>query len=450
LVLSLPGRLNADEPDLFAQLEQIQNAFEALGDRFGPSVVAVRSERRLSTVHGGNPFEDVKDEDFYKSKNHLVKAAGSGVIIRANGVILTNEHVIQGAESVTIVLHDGREFDAVDMHTDSRSDLAVITIDATGLSPAKLGDLSRVRRGHWAVAMGNPYGFSKDGHAAMSYGIVSAIGRELRELDETQRRYYGNLIQTDAKINPGNSGGPLFNIQGEVIGINTAITTRSGSSDGVGFAVPISSRTRAIIDKLAAGKSIEYGFLGIRIRDRERLGNGGKAWGAVVDGLEPESPAVAAKLRSGDVIVEFDGTPIENADHLVRVVGGTAIGQPIPITYSRGSATLTGEVNLARREIGPREPSRLLVAWRGMKIGHLDEARRRQFDIDKDVTGLIITHVEENSIAAQAGLEPGQILEEIDMQRIATLDDLRQALGRAEGKANVRAGGREASLASTD
>jgi len=445
----VPGAVSAGGLDAVPDLERIESAFVTLGEQYGRSVVSVRSLRRLSTIHGGNPHDDVDDTVFYKTEDRLVPAAGSGVLIRAGGVIITNEHVVQGAERIEVVLHDGRQFVATSVRTDPRSDLAVVTIEADKLTVAKLGDLARVRRGQWAIAMGNPYGFSRDGQAAMSYGIVSAIGRALPELDRSEKRYYGNLIQTDADINPGNSGGPLFNLYGEVIGINTAISTRSGSSDGVGFAVPISRRTRAVIDKLIVGEKVEYGFLGVRV-DTLKGHDGRAKTGAYVTDVLAATPAAGAKLRKGDCIVALDGVPIDSGDHLVRLVGATPIGRPVTVKYIRLGRTRLSEIALRKRAIvPPPQEVRLVYRWRGMEVGCVDEARRKRFDLPDGAYGLVITQIEPNSPAEKAGLRRGQIIERIGPNTVSGLDELRETARSVSGAVVVQAGGTQATLVSS-
>ena len=425
LTLQTPvGRAADAELSSFAQLEKIEAAFTELGEKLAPSVVSIRSHRRLSTINPNRAYGNNRDL--------LVTAAGSGVIIRSDGKILTNNHVVAGAELIEVVLHDQRAFEAVALHSDLRSDLAILTIDARDLKPARLGDLSRVKRGQWAIAMGNPYGHSDDGHAAMTYGIVSALGRSLPELG-TRVQYYGNLIQTDADINPGNSGGPLFNIYGEMIGINTAISTRSGSSDGVGFAIPISNRTRAIFETLLEKKAVEYGFLGVSLNQRQGRRRSGRRTGAIVAGIEPNTPAERASLRKDDRIVKFNGTRIRSRHDLIRIVGATAIGQSALIEYVRDGQTRTCEVDLERFPESKPAPVRLLLDFRGMRIGVIDPARRRRFDLDRSANGFVVFDVDSDSPAARAGVEPGAIVTRIGSTAISQFDELRHVIRQAKG-----------------
>ena len=321
-----------------ADLEAIEDAFVALASKVSPSVVAIStkydSRRARPGGEGGPPM------------------VGSGVVIDADGLILTNDHVIQAGDRIYATLHTGRRYRARLVARDERSDLSVIRIDAEDLTAVEFGDLSDVRVGQFALAMGNPFGSAKDGQSSLSYGIVSALGKSLRELEEGDRRYYGNLIQTTADINPGNSGGPLFNIQGQLIGINTAIETSSGVSEGLGYAIPISGRTRHIIDSLARGEAVEYGFLGVDISvDRAARRRVGLAnpWGVVVTEVFPRTPAELAGLREDDLILKYDAEPVKNEDHLVRMVSATPVGECVPLLIYRDRRELVLEATIARR-----------------------------------------------------------------------------------------------------
>ncbi len=334
----------------------LEATFTRIVERVGPSVVAIRVTRPLRSTIGGDESAEIINQGL----DQPVESAGSGVVVRGDGMILTNEHVIMEAESIRVRLSDGREFEASVVGRDARSDLAVIRIPAQGLRPAELGDLRTVRRGQWAIAMGNPFGLARDGQASVSIGHVSATGRALqRELDPTQQRYYGNLIQTTADINPGNSGGPLLNLNGQVIGINTAIQTRGGGNEGVGFAVPVSERTRAIIDALLVGRQVEYGYLGVQTRRpllTERRRAGVESGGAYVTSVDPGAPAEHAGIRTGDILTAFNGVAIEDDDHLIRLVGAARVGAFAEVRLVRDGRTMDVRVRVGRRRL-PGEPA---------------------------------------------------------------------------------------------
>ena len=286
-------------------LDQIQSDFEQWAKRVAPSVAAIsavrieRADKLLDSVGGADLKKRLNLDR--PTPPRRVLANGSGVILTADGLILTNEHVVAKAERITVTLTTGRTYRAAMVAGDSRSDLAVIRVPVKGLTPLKLATAGSVRVGQWVLAVGNPYGLATDGHAAMSFGVVSAVGRCIAASRFPGDRYYGNLIQTDAAINPGNSGGPLINIRGEVIGIAAAISSRSGVSEGIGFAIPITDRTRHIIRELMAGRPVVYGYLGVLIRRpteaEARLTGGPTNGGALVVSVEAASPAEAARLK---------------------------------------------------------------------------------------------------------------------------------------------------------
>lgn len=327
-----------------SDLKTLERSFSVLADEVGPSVVSIRT------------YHSPGDDDFGVLRT---LSQGTGVIIRKDGYVLTNYHVIEGANRFLVVLHNGREFDGDIVQTDSRADLAVLKIDAKHLKAARFGNLENVRVGHWAFAIGNPFGMANfDGRTSFTVGNVSSIGKNLTgQLDPTgeKNRYYGNLIETSAAINPGNSGGPLFNIDGEMIGIVTAIETQSGASEGLGYAIPISNRTRAIIDKLVRGEEVRYGFLGVRITDGDidrRYSVGGRSVRGALIASVSSGPAKRAGIRADDIIIELAGTPIEDSDHLVRVVGWTPVGAEIQTRYVRRGEQYVAIVKLGDREQG--------------------------------------------------------------------------------------------------
>ena len=341
------------------QLEAIQSTLATVADAAAPCVVAIRSER---PIEGGR----VRSSDQPSSRGaRTLPTIGTGMIVDSAGLVLTNEHVIHGAkpDQITCVLANGDRYKAISVQCDLRSDLAVVHIDARNLPSLKLGDARTVRQGHFAIVLGNPFGLAWDsqGKPAMSFGIISALGRPLtRQLDPGGERYYGNLIQTDARINPGNSGGPLLNIRGEVIGVTTAISTRSGSSEGVGYAIPMNEGVRAIVDRLKAGREVEYGFLGVRLdwptAEARKTSGGPASGGALITEVETGTPAEQSKLSPGDLVVQFDGADVEDAEQLIRLVGAAQVGVPVDVTYYRGGAKRTVRVIPARRQVAGQPP----------------------------------------------------------------------------------------------
>ena len=411
-------------PGSLAQVEMLQDTLASIAERVSPSVVAIRATRTVNlNDRRSEPFPenggDSNGDPSSRPEQLRYPAVGSGIIIEDDGVILTNEHVVLNAEpsDILVTLASGESYPASEVMSDPRRDLAIVRIDATGLKSAKLGDLSTVRQGHFAIVMGNPLGSASEGNGrpAMSFGIISALGRQItKQLDPMFRKYYGNLIQTDAKVNPGNSGGPLLNIKGEVIGITTAIATRSGASQGVGYAIPISARTKEVIAQLVRGEEVDYGFLGVRSHDATedecpRPAGEVVKGGAVVEAVEEGSPAAAAHLQANDVIIAVGGQTVNDSDELIREIESAHVGMPTLITLYREGRRMTLTVIPARRSI----PLPNRFDWRGMALSHADWEVCWTHKLPVDVKGLVVTEVEAGSAAEKAGLQVGDVVIQI-------------------------------------
>jgi len=436
----------ADDP--LAVLEAVEKAFIEMAKKVSPSVVTISVARK----GGARPdwIDRIPDEEwrkyFGRPKDEFempeTRSAGSGVIIGADGLILTNYHVIEKATAIRVRLADGRPFDAALVKADSRSDLAVITIPVTGLTVARFNTSGKVQVGQWVVALGNPFGFGRDGRATLTHGVVSAVRRNLPVLGRLDDRYYGHLIQTDAPINPGNSGGALLNIRGEVIGINTAIYSTSRGSQGVGFAIPIDGKTMAIIGKLRRGEEVEYGYLGVEIRvvkeeDARRLGVPPRR-GALVHRVMPETPAARAGLRKDDVIVAFNGQSVANEDELIREVGATPIGSKVTLTVVRERKRVPVEVTLAKRDVTrlartqpvrppretrPADPAR--HAWRGVTVQRLTKDLAERLGLP-GTDGVLVAVCRKDSPAYKAGIRAGFVIDQIGDKPVKSVADFRR------------------------
>ena len=332
--ITLSGLAQAELPPRLqlADLKALQHAFVDLAQDVRPSVVAIRT---YSVRDPKSPGAKYVMRPF---------SQGSGFVLDAQGYIATNRHVIAGSDVITVILINGMKHEAQVVQVDARSDLAVLKIDADNLQAVKFGDLSEVKINQWTFASGNPFGLAnEDGRTSLTYGVISALGRRMtqRLVGNSEIEYYGNMIETSATINPGNSGGPLFNIDGEVIGIVAAIETSSGVSEGHGFAIPIDKNIRRILHMLMAGEEVHYGFLGVLVRDVEEptstLVVDSRVYrGAQLQGISfSDSPAAQAGLQAKDIVIEYDGIPIENSDHFVRIVGFTPVGTKVSVTYLR-------------------------------------------------------------------------------------------------------------------
>ena len=365
------------------------------------------------------------------------RGSGSGFIIDGEGVILTNSHVVSGADRVTVKLHDGRELQATEWHADPRADVAIIRVDAGDRLPSvPLGDSSSMEIGDLVLALGNPF----DIGVSVTSGIISAKGRNTGGLNEIE-----NYLQTDAAINPGNSGGPLVNLRGEVIGINTAISSRSGGYDGVGFAIPIDN-ARWIADQLVATGSVNRAYLGVvlqtmdaALRDQFGVSIGE---GTLVSEVRSGTPAARAGIEEGDVILEFAGQRIRNSSHLVAVVERLPVDESYSTTVIRNGRRqqLTVTLKPMPKDYTPalkralEQPTKPAKQQRqydelGLQVIGLDSDEARQLSVPDDVTGVLVTSVEPGSAAAEAGLRRGDVIEKVGSTQVSSTDEFAAAVG---------------------
>jgi len=445
-------------------LTELERAFVRISERVGPAVVSISTEqiervRQYHRVHpffgfGDDPFEDLfrqfhgPEAPFQEFRRF---GLGSGVIIDPGGFILTNEHVIANADRITISLPDGREFEGTVVGEDPRSDLAVIKVDATGLPSATLGESDGLRTGQWVVALGNPFGLMGGGpmgpgigsDPTLTVGVVSAQHRQLPRISRDDRDYT-DLIQTDAAINRGNSGGPLVNLAGEIIGINVAIVSSTGGSEGVGFAIPV-SRVRGVVEHLIRGEPVEYGWLGVRIQDitqdvAEYYGLKDRQ-GVLVYHVLPDGPASEGGLRDGDIIVSYEGRVIGHTYELINRVGLTRAGKTVDIGVLRNGKSETIKVTIGERPTdGGSGPSPGGESWRGLQIAELSADTIQRFELPPGTRGVLVVGVDPGSAAASAGLRPGDVINEINRVPVDSLDDYRKAVSRISGSALVRTG----------
>lgn len=384
-------------------LEQMQQAFAGLVKRIGPTVVAIQADRHPSSLG--------RDQDWGPD---AWSSAGSGVIIRRNGMILTSQHVIEGAASIYVTLHDGRRMIARRIAADRRSDLAIIRVSLDNAPAAELADATELRRGHIVFALGNPLGLSSDGQAAVSHGLISAMGRPLPErFGREEDRYYGDMIQTTVPIHPGNSGGPLIDIHGRVVGIVAAVSTQAGTHEGIGFAVPINEHTKAIIDKLLLGQSIEYGYLGVQVdnvsQPQRRAAKLAFGRGVLIDSVFTGGPADAAGLRGGDIVIAVNGRAMSSAEQFVRAIGAIGPGKRVELSYARGAKRKVATVTLIQRPSNNVAPlPEPVISFRGADLGEVGAAMRTAANLPEHA--LLVLRVRNNTPASRAGLTPGDII----------------------------------------
>ena len=373
----------------------------------------------------GSPFGPRRFGPPMEPKERRGGGQGSGVIVSPDGYVLTNNHVIAGAKTVTVTLPDKREFKGRIVGTDPKSDVAVVKIDGAQLPTISWGDSSRLQVGEYVLAVGNPFGLN----STVTLGIVSALGRG--HMGITQ---YEDFIQTDAAINPGNSGGALVNTRGELVGINTAIFSQTGGYQGVGFAVP-TGMSKPIYESLVKTGKVVRGYLGIGIQDLNQdlaksFGVTGSN-GAVVTDVKEEGPADKAGMKQGDVILSFQGAPIEDAVTLQRAVTRSAVGSKATVKVMRDGqekelavtiAKLPDNPQVAKAEAGPSDQP-----LAGLAVQELDQETAQELGLKGKVHGVVVTTVDPESDAERAGLMPGDVIREINRKPVTSIKEFDQA-----------------------
>ncbi len=401
--------------------------------------------RTMPQLPPGTPFEDLFEEFFNRRgqgnrgggeenstprpQQRRSSSLGSGFVIDASGIVITNAHVIGDANEIFVGFNDGSKLKAEIVGKDTKIDLAVLRLKPEKpLKAVPFGDSEVMRPGDWVMAIGNPFGLG----GSVSAGIVSARGRNI------ESGPYDNYIQTDAAINKGNSGGPLFNMKGEVIGINTAILSPTGGSVGIGFAVP-SANALPIINQLREFGETRRGWLGVRIQNvddatAEALGLGG-ARGALIAGVDDKGPAKPAGLEVGDVITKFDGRDVKESRDLPRIVASTPVGKAVDVTVMRKGKEFTKQVTLGRLEDGERAqqaglnqpPTDTPSATRralGLELSGVTEELRRRYNIKETVKGVVVTRVDPNSAAADKRIQPGEVVVEVGQEPVNSPADV--------------------------
>ena len=434
---------------VWAQVRTLPD-FTDLVEQVGPSVVNIRTLEKVKASTAGNVDEQMleffrrfgipvppnmpraphPDRNQPQPDEDQPRGVGSGFILTSDGFVMTNAHVVDGADEVVVTLTDKREFKAKIIGADKRSDIAVVKIEAMGLPAVKIGDINRLKVGEWVMAIGSPFGLEN----TVTAGIVSAKQRDTGD--------YLPSIQTDVAINPGNSGGPLINMRGEVVGINSQIYSRSGGFQGISFAIPIDEATR-VSDQLRTSGKVTRGRIGVQIDQvtkdvAESIGLG-KAQGAMVRGVESGAPAEKAGIEAGDIIIKFDGKPIDKASDLPRMVGNVKPGTKAVVTVFRRGATK--DVSIIIGEVEPEKPARVAAGAEpkpkppvagpaqalGLAVSDLSDAQKKELKIKG---GIKVDSAE--GAAARAGLREGDVIVAIANSEIASAKEFEAVLAKID------------------
>ncbi|HKM65378.1 MAG TPA: DegQ family serine endoprotease [Acidisphaera sp.] len=406
----------------------------------------------------GSPFEQFF-HDFMERNRHgqhgeggqpaperRMQSLGSGFIIDPSGIVVTNNHVIDGADEVTVTLQDNTSFKAKVLGKDERADLAVLQIKSDKPLPAvHFGDSDSARVGDWVVAIGNPFGLG----GTVTAGIVSARGRDIHQGP------YDDFIQTDAPINRGNSGGPLFNMNGDVVGINTAIYSPSGGSIGIGFSIPANEAKKVVADLREFGR-VRRGWLGVRIQQvtpdiAESLGLH-DAEGALVAGVNDDGPAAKSDIQRGDVILKFNGQDVKEMKALPRIVADTRVGQSVPVVIWRGGKQQTVQVAVGElpdeaklaaatteQPAHPPAEKPTDISGLGMSLAPISQQLRDKYSLGADQSGVVITDVKTGGAASERGLKPGDVIVEVQQEQVGTPADVQAKIDavRKESRKSV-------------
>jgi len=429
-------------------VRMIPENFSDLAEEARPGVVNIQTVKR---IEGGgpvfrhffgnpfghrNPFEDYfgplpkggPEGDFKQ------QSLGSGFVIAREGYIVTNNHVIENADEIKVKLANGKAFDAQVVGRDPKTDLALIKIDGSNdLKPLPMGDSDALRVGTWVLAIGSPFGLEQ----TVTAGIVSAKGRVIGA------GLYDDFIQTDASINPGNSGGPLLNMKGEVVGINTAIMSRGGGNDGVGFAIPV-NLAKGIIEQLKNEGRVTRAWLGVGIQDlTQELADYyhvKEQMGALVTQVYEGDPADKAGIKTGDIIIEVDGKKVSSSRDLSRTIANAPVGAKIPITILRDGKEMTVHVELTER-IDSDEPVKLAAKSSnglGLQVTELKPETARQAGLSENEKGVMVTRVQPGGKGEEAGIQPGDVIKEINRKPVITPKDVKNQMEKVKSGDTVQ------------
>ncbi len=418
-------------------LSNISLVFIDVAAEVKPAVVNINTDILLKS--DSPTTEDDSSSDFFYNPNlpRKTKGLGSGFIITEDGYILTNFHVIKNADKIKVRLEDKREYDAKVIGTDEQSDIAVIKIEEKNLTFAKLGDSDKINVGEWVIAVGSPFSFD----FTVTAGIISAIKRT-----GVSSGRYENFIQTDAAINPGNSGGPLVNLKGEVIGINTAIVSKSGGFEGLGFAIPINF-AKDILPQLIDYGEMKHGMIGVSVQslDRELAKKYGlkENYGVIISEVYPDSPASESGLKQGDIILKVNEKEVDSPTSLIYLIGSVKINEKVNLTIFSDNKKSNVQVKVIEQEHEKHQASSDKVVGLvsdsklGIDVDNINEKLRTQFNIPKMINGVVILEIKKDSITKSSDIKKGDVIAEINRTKIKDVNDYVNKIGQANIKNGI-------------
>ncbi|MBP9477588.1 MAG: Do family serine endopeptidase [Sebaldella sp.] len=417
-----------NSPSVSKNAIETQNEFVKVSDKLKDSVVNIRTKKTVY-VNYYNPLEQfLYGKSTPRTEKKESGSLGSGFIISSDGYVMTNNHVVNGADEIFVKFSDGRELQAKLVGNDPEVDIAILKIESNGKFKAvDFADSENLKVGQWAIAFGNPLGLND----TMTVGIVSAKGRSSLGIEKIE-----NFIQTDASINQGNSGGPLVDINGDVIGINTAIYSPSGGSIGIGFAIPANLAVN-IKDSIIRTGKVERAFLGVELQDLTpelaKQFNLNTSNGVLVTNVTENSPAEKAGIKAGDVITELNNGKVNGASQLMAQIASLKVGSNISVKYTRDGKVQTTTVLLAKRPDTPVTASN----YSGLALKTLTKQEIQKYGYPSNITGLVVTGVASNSSAAQIGIQPGMLVRSINRVAVNSIEDFQKIYSQIKTDENI-------------
>jgi len=414
-----------------SELPSLQRKFESVSRRVAPAIVSISAAETASGVDATVRSEEMNPQRLQTLLDKTTRTIGTGFIVDSDGFILTNEHVVEGSQQFWVTTDDHKVFPAIVVGSDPRGDLAVLKVPYSHL-PAMQFATAPSERGQWALTMGNPYGLATEGQMSLSVGVISATNRSLPRLASKEDRLYSNLIQTTAQINPGNSGGPLMDLDGRVIGIDTAVILPQKQTNGIGFAIPITPELLLEIRQLEQGREMVYGYMGVTVAAPTPLQRHYEGMtepiGVCVQSVEPGSPSTGL-IEPGDMIIELNRAKVSDTDRFVRLVGAAPVGQAMPVGLIRDGKQVVIDLTPVKRTVQfavSNENQRMY--WRGMVLGPVPTNWPAAIRDEKHRAGILVVGIQDDSPLKKQGVCAGMVITSIAGRPVATILELQRIL----------------------